>query len=461
MALTIVVLLFLFIAGFAVYYAFSNVMSYTRINSLENRILVQKDFTGVLEQLEEMVQKLPGNPKVHYLYAEALAASGKLAAAIIEYNQVLRMKNYEEFTAELQLHRKLAMIYIEQQKYEEAEKELLQCAKNTPDSPLVYTELGDIFGKSDSREHLLKALKYYSKAYEAEPERAGLLEKIISAAWKTENYTRVKECASVILSKNESNPAGNFYLGKIFIMEEDYLSALKYFSISRRSREYQEESELALGVCYYYSERFEEGIENIESYLARLNKEENFKPLPASILSAKYYLGLCYEGMRNYEMAMKYWLEVYAQNSSYQNVAEKIDAFKYIMQDDLLKEILAGSMTDFRKNAAVLLEKLEFIINSVEELNKETLQISASKNAMKKFQLGAKGDAVIFFSRSDKPISENSIVDLIDAGKKRHCSNLYYFSFSDFFNDAKKLAESRSVIIINKDKLNALVKSEN
>ena len=142
-------------------------------------------------------------------------------------------------------------------------------------------------------------------------------------------------------------------------MPNNYLAALHSFEHSQHDPAYKMKSLMEQGECHI-------ATGSIELASIRLEKALNLSKKDSSpeTLHIRYWLAHCYVIMHAIEKAWDQWTKIYAVNSSYRDVAEKLNHYRETRIDDTMKDYLTCTRETFRQLVTEVVKNMELTPNN-------------------------------------------------------------------------------------------------
>ena len=194
-------------------------------------------------------------------------------------------------------------------------------------------------------------------------------------------------------------------------------------------------------------------MNNLERAVSELERAINqiTNPEDGDALWAHYFLATCYERMRKIERAIEHWEAVYKVKPGFQDVAEKISQYQELRQDDVVKDFLTASQTDFRGMCEQATTAMGFKMQSItdEPNGAKVIAVEAKANWRNNKAI----PNLIRFVRVAELIDEATVRETIDEMKSQNINRAAIVASSNFSRKALDFAESRPINLLNKDKL--------
>ena len=213
-------------------------------------------------------------------------------------------------------YKNLADYYYRSDQLEEAIASI-QKARETPAGIVDATleELEDQY-RCEYFEIEIKNLKNNLKA---DPQRKEILEALEEA---NQNFSSYKlERAKSLVEKYPSDYNYRFDLGVLLYDHGLFKESIQHFQLSQKGSQVRQKSMLYLGCSLMQDGKYDLATEQLEQVKTLLNTMDEFKK------EVVYNLGVAYEHAGNREASISEFKFLYANDISYKDVSQKIDAF--------------------------------------------------------------------------------------------------------------------------------------
>ncbi len=411
--------------------------------------MVKQGKTGtVIRSAKQIVAKEPRNFEAHYLLGLAYLAENRDELALMELKTVNQIGSFSALCPETQFREKIAALYQKFNQPEEALKEYLLLIKKDPTNGDLYFKSGTLF---EDRNKTDKAINYYRKAIELEPRHKMAHYKLGMLLYRAKKPVEAKDELEKAIKINPDNLKAYFYIGRLLKENHDYIGALHAFEKSQRDPEQKLKSLIERGVCYMSMNNIEHAISELERAI-KLPQSEGAN----EAIYAHYFLGLCYEKIRNIDKAIENWEKVYAKKSNFKDVAEKLSQYQDLRQDDRVKDYLTASMEEFHEICKGVAASLDLSIRDVNDIPNGCQIIAVESSS--KWRAARKMPKLLRFLRTPDLIPESTIRSMHEEMKKISVTRGMVFSSSNFSRKAQEFAESRPIDLIDVEKLQQYLK---
>jgi tetratricopeptide (TPR) repeat protein len=446
MGLIIVIIILGLAIGVAMFFIVRNLVAPKKIARVET-LLKQRKYAAAAKTAKQLLIKDPRNPVTHYYLGEAYVEDGKPELALMEFRTVNEIGNFEAIP-ETSFRKEMATLFARYNQPDEALKEYLLLIQKNPNDADNYYNAGTLF---ERRNKAVKAVNYYRKTIELKPGFGMAHLRLGSILYRAKKFKDAEGYLEKALRFEPDHYEAYYYLGRIRKENKDYAAALQAFEWSAKDAEFKVKSLIERGTCYMEMNNLERAVPELTRALSAIDDET--KP---EALWTHYFLATAYERLRKIEHAVEHWEAVYKHKPGFQDVAEKLSQYQELRQDDVLKDYLTASNTDFRDMCEKVTGAMGMSIQSVTEKN-DTVQITAV-DAASNWRTAKKQPKLIHFIRIAEMIEEATVREVHEQMRDGNVTRAYVVASSNFSRKAIDFAESRPIELVNKDKLQTLLK---
>ncbi|RPJ08791.1 MAG: restriction endonuclease, partial [Spirochaetaceae bacterium] len=265
--------------------------------------------TGKINQAiraaKQIIAKDPRNGDAHYLLGRAFLEADKPELALMEYKTVNTLGSFSGLCKEFEFRRQIAKLYVQFEQMEEALKEYLLLIKAEPGVAEHYFHAGELFedrGRND------RASAYFQKTVELDRNFAEAYFKLGRIYYRDKKPLEARMALEKAVRNDPENAQAFFYLGKLMREGHDYVGALIHYEKAEKDPELKNKVLVERGTCYMSTGNYESSISEFERAI-RLTADDT----KSEIIYARYFLGVCYEKTRRFELAVDQWEKVYAR----------------------------------------------------------------------------------------------------------------------------------------------------
>ena len=440
-----ILIIFLVIGiGFLVFFIVKSSALPKRVEQLAD--LVQRGKTQpVIKAARLILEKEPKNADVRYFLGKAYLLEKKEEQAFTEFKTISQSGAMGSFIPEEDFRSELAQLFVSHKQYEEALKEYILLIKKKPDKPDYYYWAGKLFTERNRTD---MAQNYLRKAAELAPRDAKIQFELGVMLYKSKNVVEAKDALERSLKYQSDNAQAYFYLGKIQKDSKDYPGAVATLEKAARDSAYRLRAMLERGTCYMALNAVDKAIPDLERAVKAITEEG-----AQESLYARYYLAMCYEKNHDMENAVGQWEKISAAKKGFKDVEAKLTQYQDLRNDDTIKDFLSAGNQDYMEICKKLVGNgLGLTVKSAKSIP-DGVELVAIEDAASR-----KPPRLVRIYRSPDPTDDAKIRSILDDAKAQNMGRAVVMTSSGFTRPAIAYAESRPIELINKDKLQVLLK---
>ncbi|MDO6993806.1 tetratricopeptide repeat protein [Brachyspira innocens] len=376
--------------------------------------------------------------KIHAMIGDCYANMEEYSFAIVEYRHAID-DGYNTPETILSLARALDKI----DRKEEALAQYLTLLKEDDYKLIVDIEIGTIYYKNRQYD---TAIKYFSDAIDIQPNNSEALKYKGFCFVNIGNYNEAISIMNNVYKKMPDDPMLNYNLGRAYKGREDYKTAIRYYSVSYKDKEYAVKSLYEMGLCYLK-------LENIESAIKTLEKAINYESYDKDLnLSILYTLSECYDMVGNINKSMEILEGIIVIDPNYRDANEKLNNYKDSRYSENIKKFFKLEGDDFINMALKITASIGLIPYSLKTTDKKYLIVFAkesnSLHSPKK---------IIYFRTSYSPIFNDELVHLYEYAVNANISNAVLITCAMVSPDAIRYAAMSRIDIVGIKRLENLL----
>ncbi|MEW6102104.1 MAG: tetratricopeptide repeat protein [Candidatus Omnitrophota bacterium] len=414
-------------------------------------LLKQGKTASVTRLAKQIIAKEPRNVEAHYLLGQAYLAENKPELALMEFKTVNQIGNFGGICPEKQFRKTIAELYKKFRQPEEALKEYLLLIKLEGDNADYYYKAGELFEERDRPD---KAVNYYRKTIELDSRHSMAHYRLGQVLYRAKKPVEAKNELELAIKLQPDNFKAYFYIGRLLKENHDYIGALHAFEKAQRDTEFKVKALVERGACYMSMNSFESAITELERAVKSAENDSS-----AEILFGRYFLAMCYEKTRNIDKAIENWEFIYSKKSTFKDVAEKLAQYQELRADDKVKDFLTVSMPEFLEICKAVAMNMGLSIREIAEIP-NGCQIFAVESDSKWRNI-RKMPKLIRFLRVADLIDDSAVRSMHEEMKNLSITRGVIVASSNFSRKAIEFAETRPIDLLNKDKLQGLLKNIN
>ncbi|MDR1929096.1 MAG: tetratricopeptide repeat protein [Treponema sp.] len=451
MPIVIAVCIFLAVGiGFLIFFIVKSAALPKRAEALGD--LIQKGKTQLaIKAARAILDKEPKNADARYFLGKAYLAEKKEDLAFSEFKNLTQSGNLGKYTPEEDFRRDLARLFTGRKQYEEALKEYILLIKLKPAAAEYYYQAGKLFTERNRAD---MAQNYLKKAAELSPRDPRIQAELGLMLYKSKNTQEAKGALERSLKLKADNAQAYFYLGKIQKDARDYTGAITTLEKAARDSQFRLRALLERGGCYMSLNAPEKAIPDLERAVKSITEEG-----AQESLYARYFLAMCYEKIRNMDKAIEQWDKISSRKKGFKDVDAKLAQYQDLRNDDRIKDFLSAGSQEFLEICKNIIQGgLDFQVKSAKTIS-DGGEFIAVENESAKWRNAKKQPRLIRIYRSPDPVEDSKIRSILEDAKAQNMVRAAVMTSSGFTSTAAAYAESRSVELYNKDKLQALLTS--
>ena len=263
-----------------------------------------------------------------------------------------------------------------------------------------------------------------------------------------------KQEIGTALKLEPDNTTALYYQGKLLRETKEYAQALAAFEKAARNADLRQKCFTERGLCYLDANSLEKAAFEFDRAL-KLTTAKNSNP---DTLRLRYASATCYEKMRDLDRAIEQWEAIHAVASGYKDVADKLNQYRDLRSNDYMKEYLTVSAEPFLKLCKTITEKaFALAVQSQKEI-KQGCAIIALEDNSEKWMNMRKQPKLFIYSRDSDIIGDSFLRSLHEQMKAQGLVRVVVITSSGFSRSALSFAENRPFELIDKDKLESLLR---
>lgn len=420
-----------------------------KMTALEN-MLKQGKYPQVSRTAKQMLAKDNRNVELHYILALSYISENKSELALMELKKINDLGNFGGICTEVNFRKTIADLFEKFGNSEEALTEYLLLTKLEPYEGDHFYKAGYHF---EMRNKGGQAHKYYKKALELNPHDSNAHFRMGYILFRSKRYNDAKVSLETAIKYDSSNYQASYYLGKIFQEMKDFQGALKSFERAQKDPEFRTKSIVSSGHCYLSLKNWDQAASEFERAI-NMTKDET----TSEILYARYFLSMCYEKKRDVDGAIEQWEKIYKTKPDFKDVAEKLTQYQDLRTDDFLKDYLTASSAEFQDICLSVAKVMNLSIQDVSKINGGLKMIAVEQAKKQDWRNLKKMPQLVYFMRIPENIDVEKVRNFHEDMKQLGITRGRFVSSSTFSRSSLEFAESRPIILVNKDSLQKYLK---
>lgn len=451
MLLTIfLIIIFSITIGIIAFFVVKSIISPKKISHL-TQLYKNGKISALTRQARQIIAKDSRNSDAHYYLGLAYLADNKPELALMELRTVNQIGTFSTACPEMTFRETIGNLYLRFDHTDEALKEFLLLIKMNPQTAKYYYMAGQLF---ESRSKSDKAVQYYRKAVELDPRHSDAHYRLGYILFRSKKLLEAKNELEMAVKFNQQNYQAYFYLGRILKENHDHTAALLALEKAQRDTDFRVKAIVERGSCFMTMKNYDKAIAELERAV-KLAEDDS----ASEALYGRYFLGICYESIRNIDKAIEAWEKVYAKKPNFRDVAEKLSQYQDIRQNDHVKDYLTSSTMEFAEICKAVTQIMGVSVRDVTDIP-NGCQIMAVESDSK-WRNAKKLPKLLWFLRIPDMITESTVRAMHESMKKQNISRGIIISSSNYSRKSLEFAESRPIDLINREKLQELLQKVN
>ena len=408
-------------------------------------------YTAAIKRAKTIIAKNPRDTKAHYLLGKAYLADGRAELALMEFKSISKA-TFESKAQEKEFRNLTAQLYERFQQHTEALAEYALLIKLDPQNSEYYYAIGQLFEQLNKTE---QAIYHYRQAISFNPKHAAAHAALGLLLFRSKMLSEAKQEISTALSLEPDNTTALYYQGRLLRETKEYAQALAAFEKAARNADLRQKCFTERGLCYMDANSLEKAAFEFDRAL-KLTTTKNSNP---DTLRLRYAAAACYEKMRDLDHAIEQWEAIHSVSPNFKDVGEKLSQYRDLRSNDYMKEYLTVSSEPFLKLCKAVTEQVfSLSVQSQKEI-KQGCAIIALEDNSEKWMNVRKQPKLFVYSRDSDIIGDAFLRSLHEQMKSQGLVRVVVITSSGFSRAALSFAENRPFELIDKDKLEALLKT--
>ncbi|WP_319477528.1 tetratricopeptide repeat protein [Marispirochaeta aestuarii] len=408
----------------------------------------QGKYAAAIRMARQIIAKEPRNSEAHYLLGLSYLGDNKPELALMELKTVNQIGKFGGACPEVDFRNSIARLYARYGQIEEALKEYLLLMRLEPMEADYYYQSALLFEERNKSD---KAIGFYRKTIEVAPRHSNAHYRLGYLLYRNKKPVEAKVELETAIKFKPENYTAYFYLGRLLKDNHDYVSALHAFERAQRDPDMKVKALIERGGCYMSMNNFEKAVTELERGI-KLSRDES----AMETIYGRYFLALCYEKMREIDMAVEQWEKIYSKKPQFRDVAEKLSQYQDLRTDDRLKDYLTAGSQEFQEMCKATCGQLGLRVRDLSDIPNGCQIIAVDDDT--RWRNTRKLPRLLHFLRIPEMIPESTVRNFHELMKKYSVQRGILVSSSNFSRVAMDFVESRPIDLVDKDKLQELLK---
>jgi tetratricopeptide (TPR) repeat protein len=245
-----------------------------------------------------------------------------------------------------------------------------------------------------------------------------------------------------------NNYRAYYFLGRLYKDGRAFTKAIICFETAQASPKFKVRALFQKGICYTELNESDKAIKEYQNGLSYSTGTENNDLL----LASKHALAGLYEKKGEFNEAIELWEDIHDINSSYRDVAQKLEDYRTIRTDDNIKDFMVDSKRAFEETCIEISDYLGYEILEINHLSASITNILTLPKQMLLLNL-RRQRVLIKIYRDAIALGAIVIKNLIEEANNLSCAKAVCISPINFKPDAEEIATEREIDLIGGDGL--------
>jgi tetratricopeptide (TPR) repeat protein len=403
------------------------------------------DTKSSLRNLKSIIHRQGGSVDIHFLLAECYRLEKRYKIAVPEYKHCLAIRKRPLVTTEKEIREGLLECLVKLNKEDETIEELIELSKITANNANYLYRIAKMFFSKGDLEH---AVTYFDRTLKSAPDH---VESLTYLGLIMFHASQTKE-AVVYLTKavqaDPNNYRAYYFLGRLYKDGRAFTKAIICFETAQASPKFKVRALFQKGICYTELNESDKAIKEYQNGLSYSTGTENNDLL----LASKHALAGLYEKKGEFNEAIELWEDIHDINSSYRDVAQKLEDYRTIRTDDNIKDFMVDSKRAFEETCIEISDYLGYEILEINHLSASITNILTLPKQMLLLNL-RRQRVLIKIYRDAIALGAIVIKNLIEEANNLSCAKAVCISPINFKPDAEEIATEREIDLIGGDGL--------
>ena len=400
-----------------------SILSPKKTAIIEKYINADKYATAI-KRAKAIIAKNPRDTKAHYLLGKAYLADGRAELALMEFKTISKAV-FDSKAQEKEFRKLTAQLYERFQQHTEALAEYALLIKLDPQNAEYHYAIGQLFEQLNKTE---QAIFHYRQVINLNSKHAAAHAALGLLLFRNKMMNEAKQEIAIALKLEPDNTTALYYQGRLLRESKEYAQALASFEKAARNADLRQKCFTERGLCYLDANSLEKAAFEFDRAL-KLTTAKNSNP---DTLRLRYAAAACYEKMRDLDRAIEQWEAIHTVMPSYKDVTEKLNQYRDLRSNDLMKEYLTVSAEAFLKLCKAVTEQaFALLVQSQKEI-KQGCAIIALEDNSEKWMNVRKQPKLFIYSRDSDIIGDSFLRSLHEQMKAQGLVRVVVITSSGF-----------------------------
>ena len=294
--------------------------------------------TDTINALKKLIEKNPFDIQSRMELIKLYIEENNFNEAIKQLNSILANTRKDPGFNPRETNKLLAECYLNVNKLDDAAKVFSILRKEYPNDPYAYVELGKL---EKERGNLERAAKYFTKASSLDPENMDSIRELGILLFDLKKYPESLTTLQTILTKLPYDPTVNYYLGELRVIYDNPKEAFNHFLKAKKDPRYALDSLLNVS---HILRRYDK-LDDARKVLATILRLPDLKK--DEIVETQYQLGETCLAQKDIRAAINQWEKILTYVKDYKDVKVKLEKYEQTKTSSVIRTYMMASRSEF------------------------------------------------------------------------------------------------------------------
>ncbi len=294
--------------------------------------------TDTINALKKLIEKNPFDIQSRMELIKLYIEENNFNEAIKQLNSILTNTRKDPGFNPRETNKLLAECYLNVDKLDDASKVFSILRKEYPNDPYAYVELGKL---EKERGNIERATKYFAKASSLDPENMDSVTELGILLFDLKKYPESLTTLQTVLTKQPDDPTVNYYLGELRVIYDNLKEAFNHFLKAKKDPRYALNSLLNVSLILRRYDKLDDARRVLTSVLKfpDLKKDE--------IVETRYQLGETCLAQKDIRAAINHWEKILTYVKDYKDVKVKLEKYEQTKTSSVIRTYMMASRSEF------------------------------------------------------------------------------------------------------------------
>lgn len=410
---------------------------------------------GKYEKANEIFVRLtdrqPKKSVYKWYIGQCAEALNNYTRAAKYYKDILNRPSPEEGFTNVDIHERLADVYIKLDDLDSAEKIIQNIIAIKPHDSAGHIKLADL---ALAQNNFTKALNTLQKALQSDPANPELMKKLGMVHYKVKEKEKAYEYLTNYISMVS---AGRDHEALIVLADvckelEKYEDAIMYYTMCTDNEKYMGQAYLEMGYIYALQNDLPMSMKSFEKAISSdIGDKQKVKDALYQVADIKMKAGRLKEALKN-------WEQISFMDPEYKDVAEKIEMYSDLKKSEESLGLMSLSREDFKQLIKSVIKKLGYTIEGEFEESEKGVDKGVIRFKVSYSSSGRDYIAILETGQFSQPVGDLVVRSLLNIVKEYKANKGVFITPSTYTYEARKLSDNFPVDLVDCVKLEKILK---